>query len=125
MPERRSEAEMTEDDDDLSGEGGDEALDDFDRLTDSLYQRVLEFTEDEDVDDEIVPILLLRLSLSTRMMGYAISVARPSAGGLRLDLDRFRREAEDLIRVMKKDADRFIAQAQATIAAAMLEEDET
>ena len=52
MPERRSEAEMTEDDDDLSGEGGDEALDDFDRLTDSLYQRVLEFTEDEDVDDE-------------------------------------------------------------------------
>jgi len=125
MPERRSEAEMTEDDDDLSGEGGDEALDDFDRLTDSLYQRVLEFTEDEDVDDEIVPILLLRLSLSTRMMGYAMSVARPSAGGLRLDLDRFRREAEDLIRVMKKDADRFIAQAQATIAAAMLEEDET
>jgi len=116
---------MTEDDDDLSGEGGDEALDDFDRLTDSLYQRVLEFTEDEDVDDEIVPILLLRLSLSTRMMGYAMSVARPSAGGLRLDLDRFRREAEDLIRVMKKDADRFIAQAQATIAAAMLEEDET
>ena len=59
------------------------------------------------------------------MMGYAMSVARPSAGGLRLDLDRFRREAEDLIRVMKKDADRFIAQAQATIAAAMLEEDET
>jgi len=116
---------MTEDDDDLSGEGGDEALDDFDRLTDSLYQRVLEFTEDEDVDDEIVPLLLLRLSLSTRMMGYAMSVARPSAGGLRLDLDRFRREAEDLIRVMKKDADRFIAQAQATIAAAMLEEDET
>ena len=116
---------MTEDDDDLSGEGGDEALDDFDRLTDSLYQRVLEFTEDEDVDDEIVPILLLRLSLSTRMMGYAMSVARPSAGGLRLDLDRFRREAEDLIRVMKKDADLFIAQAQATIAAAMLDEDET
>ena len=116
---------MTEDDDDLSGEGGHEAVDDFDRLTDSLYQRVLEFTEDEDVDDEIVPLLLLRLSLSTRMMGYAMSVARPSAGGLRLDLDRFRREAEDLIRVMKKDADRFIAQAQATIAAAMLEEDET
>ncbi len=115
---------MTDNQDDPFGEDADELAEDFDRLTDILYKRVAEFAEEEDVDDEVLPLLLLRLSLSTRVMGYAMSVAKPSGGGLKLDLDRFRREADDFIRVMKKDADRFIAQAQETIAAAMLEEDE-
>ncbi|QPF82601.1 hypothetical protein IC762_22980 [Bradyrhizobium genosp. L] len=59
------------------------------------------------------------------MMAYATSVAKPSAGGLKLDLDRFRHEAEDLVRLMKKDADRFIAQAKEAIAASESEDDET
>jgi hypothetical protein len=115
---------MTDDNDDIFEQDAEEAADEFDRLTNRLYQRVVEFAEDEDVADQVLPLLLLRLAMSTRVMNYAISVAKPSASGLKLDLERFRREAEDLIRVMKKDADRFIAQAQETIAAAMLEEDE-
>jgi hypothetical protein len=111
-------------DDDLFGEDGDEALDDFNRLTDLLFERVSEFADEEDVADDILPLLLLRLSATTRMMAYATSVAKPSGGGLKLDLDRFRRDADELIRGMKKDADRFIAAAKEEIAAAEIEEND-
>jgi hypothetical protein len=102
-----------------------DAVEEFDRLTDLLFHQVSEFADDEEVPDELLPLLLLRLSLSTRMMAYATSVAKPSAAGLKLDLDRFRHDAEDLIREMKKDADRFIAQAKEAIATAGPEEDDT
>ncbi len=116
---------MPDDKDDLFSEDGDEGVAEFDRLTDLLFQRVSEFADEEDVADDILPLLLLRLSATTRMMAYAMSVAKPSGGGLKLDLDRFRRAADDLIREMKKDADRFIAQARESMAAAELGEDES
>ncbi len=116
---------MSDSSDDLFGEDGNEAVDDFNHLTDLLFDRVSEFADDEDVADELLPLLLLRLALTTRMMAYAATVAKPSAGGLKLDLDRFRHDAEDLIREMKKDAERFIAQAKEVMAAAEPEEDET
>jgi hypothetical protein len=114
------------DDDDLFEEDDNETADDFDRLTDVLFQRVAEFAEDEDVSDEALSEMLLRLSLTIRMMTYVMSVAKPSGAGLKLDLDRYRRDAEEFIREMKKDADQVVAQAKLTIAlAAAEEEDET
>ena len=109
---------MPDETDDLFGEDEDEAVDDFNRLTDVLFERVAQFAEDEDVADEMLPLLLLRIALTMRMMTYAVSVAKPSGAGLKLDLDRFRRDAEDVIREAKKDADRFIAQTSETILAA-------
>jgi hypothetical protein len=116
-PGKRSEVGMPDESDDLFGEDGDEAVNDFNRLTDLLFERVSEFADEEDVADEILPLLLLRLSATTRMMAYAVSVAKPSGGGLKLDLDRFRRDADELIRELKKDADRFIAQVRESMAA--------
>jgi hypothetical protein len=110
--------------DDLFGEDENEAVDDFDRLADLLFQRIEAFAEEEDVADELLSPLLLRLAVTMRMVAYAATVAKPSGGGLKLDLDRFRRDIEDLIRVTKKDADRFIAQARESMAAAELDEDE-
>ena len=52
-------------------------------------------------------------------------MAKPSGGGLKLDLDRFRRAADELIREMKKDADRFIAQVRETMAAEEPDKDES
>jgi hypothetical protein len=115
---------MSDEDDDLFGEDTDQAVEEFDRLTDILYARVTAFAEDEDVADEMLPLLLLRLSLTIRMMNYAESTAKPSAGGLKLDLDRFRRDADDLIREAKKGADQYIAVAREAIAAAAAEDDE-
>jgi hypothetical protein len=116
---------MPDENDDLFGEDGDEALDDFNRLTELLFQRVTEFAEEEDVADDVLPLLLLRLSATTRMMAYAMSVAKPSGGGLKLDLDRFRRDADELVREMKKDADRFIAQVRESMTADELGKDES
>ena len=116
---------MPDENDDLFSEDGDEALHDLNRLTDILFQRVSEFAEEEDVADDILPLLLLRLSATMRVMAYAVSVAKPSGGGLKLDLDRFRRDADELIRELKKDADRFIAQARESMAAAELGKDES
>jgi len=115
---------MPDDQDDLFGEDGNEALDEFDRLTEVLNQRVLEFADDEEVEDETLWPLLLRLTLTSRMVAYAANAAKPSGSGLKLDLDRFRRDIEDLIRAAKKDADLFIAQAKEAGALAEQEEDE-
>ena len=112
------------DDDDLFDDDDQEALDEFDRLTQSLTQLVLKFAEDEDLSDEMLSPLLLRVATTSRMVGYLASTAKPSAGGLKLDLDRFRREVEDVIRETKKDAEGFIARAKESIAAAGLDEDE-
>ena len=116
---------MPDENEDIFGEDGGEAVDDFNRLTDLLFQRVSEFADEEDVVDDILALLLLRLSATMRMMAYAVSVAKPSGGGLKLDLDRFRRNADELIREMKKDADRFVTQVRESMAADEPGEDES
>ena len=116
---------MPEDQDNLFDDEGEEILSEFDRLTGILSQRMVEFAEEEGIPDEMLSPLLLRLSLTSRMVGYAASAAKPSGAGLKLDLDRFRRDVENIIRETKKDADRFIAQAKESIAAAELDEDES
>jgi len=115
---------MPEDQDNLFDDEGEEILSEFDRLTEILSQRMVDFAEEEGIPDEMLSPLLLRLSLTSRMVGYAASAAKPSGAGLKLDLDRFRRDVEVVIRETKKDAEGFIARAKASIAAAELDEDE-
>jgi hypothetical protein len=116
---------MSDDQENLFDEDGNDLLDNFDRLTHSLFERVSEFAEDEEIDDELLSMLLFRLSLTTRMMAYAQNAAKPSAGGLKLDLNRFGRDIETHLRESKKDAERFITEAKASIAAAEQDEDES
>ena len=61
---------MSDDRDDLCGQEPNEALEDFERLTDILFQRVVEFAEEEELSDEELSPLLLRLALSSRMHGH-------------------------------------------------------
>ncbi|HEX3991269.1 MAG TPA: hypothetical protein VHX39_08875 [Acetobacteraceae bacterium] len=112
------------DDNDLFDDDGQEARDEFERLTQLLSQHVLKFADDEDIPDEMLSVLLLRIAMTSRMVNYVATTAKPSAGGLKLDLDRFRRDVEDIIRETKKDAEAFVARAKAEIAAAELDEDE-
>jgi hypothetical protein len=115
---------MPEDQDDFFDDG-EETLSEFDRLTEVLSQRMVEFAEEEGIPDELLSALLLRLSVTSRMVAYAATAAKPSGAGLKLDLDRFRRDIDNIIRLTKKDADAFIAQAKESIAAAELDEDES
>jgi hypothetical protein len=114
---------MADDNEELFGDDEDQAVDDFNRLSDLLFLRISEFSEQEDVADELLPLMLLRLAVTMRMMNYVVSVDKPSGFGLKLDLDRFRRDAEDLFREMKKESDDFIAQAKETIASASQDEE--
>jgi hypothetical protein len=72
----------------------------------------------------------LRTNWRRRDVGFRLPLqsgrlTRPlKAGGLKLDLDRFRHDVDDIVRETKKDAEGFIARAKEEIAAAELDEDE-
>ena len=103
MAERKDE-EIDVDDADLDAE--------FNRMRDLLHERISEFAEEHDLPVGALSPLLLDLAVTSRMMDYALSVAKPSAAGLKLDLDRMRREVEDFIRDCKRGADEFIDRAK-------------
>jgi hypothetical protein len=104
--------------------GGTDADREFDRLCDTLFLRITEFVEEEDVGDEELSLMLLQLAITTRMMAYVVSVDKPSGFGLKLDLDRFRRDVDEVVREAKNGADDFIAQAKETLEQAAKDEEE-
>jgi hypothetical protein len=80
---------MSDQNDDLFGEDADPAIADFDRLSEILFERVTEFAADEDVADEMLPLLLLRLGPNDPQSLYAhlaseIGQAVGGANGARL-----------------------------------------
>jgi len=100
-------------------------MDELDRHGMALHQLVQDYTDEHDLSDEITSLLLLNVSVRMRMVAYALETEKPSASGLKVDLDRFRREIDDCVRAAKKDADHFIAEAKVARAAAESElEDE-
>src|SRR3954469_8411741 len=56
------------DHDDLFGADGDDTGDDFSRLSDLLLARVGAFADEEDVPDEMLPPMLMHLSVTLQMM---------------------------------------------------------
>jgi hypothetical protein len=83
--------------------------DEFERHRDALYEWLADFMEEEDLGDAYMAQLLLDLSLRMRMTGYALGVENPSAAGLKLELDRMRRDVDQGLREAKKDAEEYIA----------------
>src|SRR5436309_1008716 len=98
--------------DDLFGKDEAEQFAHFDRLMEALLDRVIEFADEEGVTNDELPLLLIRTSLTTTMMNYVMSVAKPSGGGLKLELDRFRRDVDEMFRDMKKAADLLVAKTK-------------
>ena len=54
-------------------------------------------------EDDLVP-LLIDAVYHYRAIAYVVSTAKPSEGGLRMDLDRFRKLVDDVHRDYKKNA---------------------
>ena len=116
---------MSSGNDDFDDAASDAAVNEFNRHSGALLQLVQDYIEEHDLLEEMMSLVLLNLSVRLRMVGYALETEKPSASGLKLDLDRFRRELDGCIRAAKKDADRFIADAKAARAKAESEaEDE-
>ena len=103
---------MTSDDDQFDEADGDAAADEFNRHCDAVFQFVETYTEEHDLVEEMMALVLLNLSIKLRMVGYGLYTEKPSVTGLKLDLDRFQHDVEDGVRAAKKDADRFIAEVK-------------
>ncbi len=112
------------DSDDLPGEPElGELEDELSRHRKALYELVSQYMEEAEIDEAFTVQLLLDGAVSMRMAAYGMSVENPSVAGLRLDLDRLRREVDEFIREAKKGAEGFIRKAK-EMRAAMEEEDE-
>jgi hypothetical protein len=96
----------------------DAAMDELNRHGVALHELIQDYMDEHDLSDELTSLMLLNMSVRMRMVGYALETEKPSGSGLKLDLDRFRREVDDCIRAAKKEADHFIAEAKAAWAAA-------
>jgi hypothetical protein len=98
-----------------------EADDDFDRMLNMLHAHISEFAEEHDLPVGALSPLLLDLGVTSRMMDYVLSVEKPSASGLKLDLDRMGREVDDLVRSCKRGADEFIEHSREALREAQVE----
>jgi hypothetical protein len=93
------------------------AIDELSQHEMALHQLIQDYTDEHDLSDDTTSLILLEISVRMHMVGYALETAKPSASGLRLHLDRFRREIDNLIRDAKKNADLFINEAKTVRAA--------
>jgi hypothetical protein len=96
--------------------------DDLEELFMAFNEHVHEFAQEHDLNDGIVSVMALRMSLAMRVFDYIMSTENPSGSGLKLELDRFRREVEESVRAVRKSADEYVAQAKQAIAEAEAEE---
>jgi hypothetical protein len=111
-----------------NGRSGDpdvqEFMDEVEQHSKAIYELVSDYMDDLEVPEAIISHVLLTLSFNMRMVAYFIDTERPSAGGLKLDLDRMRNEIEQILRESKKGAEAFIASAKTAIAEAEKDSDE-
>jgi hypothetical protein len=94
--------------DDLGTDDNDAEHDEYDRLQKAFLDHIDAFAEEEDVGDPDLIGLLVDAAVRLRMASYGTYVEKPSVGGLKLDLDRFRQEIDQIIRDAKKGADEYI-----------------
>jgi hypothetical protein len=108
------------DSDDLSGDDPemDKFVEDFERHRDALYDCVLDYMDEEEIDEAYVAQLLMDAMIRMRMTAYGLGVESPSVGGLRMDLDRLKDEVNAFLREAKKGAEEYIVHVKEMRAAA-------
>jgi hypothetical protein len=106
--------------DDLFGLESDEgaARTEYERLRQGLQEAISDFADEEDISHAYLALLLLDLGVTSRMVDYVLSVEKPSGSGLKLELDRFRREIDDFLRSSKNSAEKFVAVSKKALAEA-------
>jgi hypothetical protein len=97
--------------------GDDEARDAFERHSRALNELIQDYLEAQDIPDQIGALMVISLGINLRMLGYALDVDKPSVSGVKLDLDRFGREIESVLRDSKKGAEEFIERIKLVLAA--------
>jgi hypothetical protein len=83
----------------------------YERLRDMLDNRVSDFADEHAVSFDTLSLLLIDCGVTNALTRYLLSVDKPSASGLKLELERLRRKIENFIRLHKGDADDFIRES--------------
>jgi hypothetical protein len=81
----------------------------------ALMLRLSEFADERDLDEGLLAAMLLEAAISMSALGYALSVAKPSESGLKMNFDRFQRAFVELVRLSKKDARDHLARIMAAL----------
>jgi hypothetical protein len=95
----------------------------WDRHRRAIHDLVEDYREENDIGDGAASMMLMTLGLNMRMTAYALDVEKPSASGLKLDLDRFKRDIDGLFREARKNAETFVETAKSLIEKAAREGD--
>ena len=69
---------------------------------------VLDYVEENEVPEETAIFTLVQLAVSMHMATYMGSVEKPSVTGLKMELDRFGKEIDDMLREAKNGAAEFV-----------------
>jgi hypothetical protein len=83
----------------------------YEELRDLMFTAVNDCAEDHDIPPAALALLLVDLGVSSYILAYVLRTGKPSALGLKLELDRFGREIEDFLRSRKKSAAEFVSGA--------------
>jgi len=97
------------------------ALDEIERHRRAIYERVSDYLDENELSEAVAAAILLDMAVRMRMTAYGISVANPSIAGVKMEMDRFRRDVDTLIALAKRNAEDFIR----TIKTARAENPET
>jgi hypothetical protein len=108
------------DTDDLSGDDPeiDKFVEDFERHRDAIYDCILDYMDEEEIEEGYVAQLLIDAMIRMRMTAYGLGVESPSVGGLKMDLDRLKDEVNVFLREAKKGAEEYIVHVKEMRAAA-------
>jgi len=117
---------MSGPDDDLFGDFHPERseVEELQRFREALLRRVSEAIEQDEIPEDLVPLLLVEIAVTFRATMYTFAAEKPLNSGLKLDLDRFRRDIDHVVRAARKDADEFIAAAKRAKAGELPDEPE-
>jgi hypothetical protein len=91
---------MSDPDDDLFGDFHPERseIDELQQFREALFRRVSETVEQDEIPEDLVPLLLAEIAVTFRATIYTLASEKPSSSGLKLDLDRFRRDIDHVVR---------------------------
>ena len=113
----------TKDDDDEADTDAGDVRAEWDRHQRAVHDLIEDYREENDIGDAAVSMMLMTIGLNMRMTAYALDVEKPSASGLKLDLDRFKRDFDGIFREARKNAEMFIETAKTLIEDAAREGD--
>ncbi len=81
----------------------------------AIREMVLDYLDDNEVDEGTAVFGLIEIAVSIAMSGYVMSTDKPSVGGLRMALDRLGKDITDLLREAKKGSEEFLAETKAAL----------